>query len=388
MKNTKLLLEAIATLVGTVIGAGILGMPYIVATSGFWTGIVVIIVLGLVTTLLYLYLGEIVLRTKGLHQLTGYAEKYLGKTGKELMAISMMIGIYGALTAYIIGEGKSISNLFGFNGLTVDILGLNISSGAAFGFAFFIIVSIVVYLGIDAVGKSEMYLLPTYVGAILLICLFSIKHVDPVNFTSFDLSKILIPYGVVLFAFLGATAIPQMSEEIRKNKKLMKKAILIGMSIPFFVYLLFTLFVVGVTGINTTEVATIGLGGLLGPIMFVFGNIFAIFAMATSFLALGLALQEMYEYDYKLKRKLSWLLTCIPPLIIALSGITSFTKVIGLGGTIAGGIDGVLIALMAYKAKKLGDRKPEYQIPINWFIIALLSLLFAGGALYYFLQIL
>ena len=38
--NKKLLLwEAIATLVGTIIGAGILGIPYVIAKAGFWTGI-------------------------------------------------------------------------------------------------------------------------------------------------------------------------------------------------------------------------------------------------------------------------------------------------------------------------------------------------------------
>ena len=37
--------EAIALLVGTIIGAGILGIPYVVARAGFWTGIVNIVFL-------------------------------------------------------------------------------------------------------------------------------------------------------------------------------------------------------------------------------------------------------------------------------------------------------------------------------------------------------
>ena len=78
MKKQALLWEAISTFVWTIIGAGILGIPYVVAQAGLWTGIVVIVALGLVSMILYLYLGEITLRTKGFHQLTGYSEKYLG----------------------------------------------------------------------------------------------------------------------------------------------------------------------------------------------------------------------------------------------------------------------------------------------------------------------
>ena len=62
--------------------------------------------------LVNLMAGEIVLRTKKQHQLTGYAEKYLGKWGKRLMMFSMAFSIYGALTAYLIGEGEVLKAIF------------------------------------------------------------------------------------------------------------------------------------------------------------------------------------------------------------------------------------------------------------------------------------
>lgn len=60
-----------------VIGAGILGIPYVVAKAGFLTGLLDLIIIGLAVLVLNLYVGEIMLRTKEDHQLTGYAEKYL-----------------------------------------------------------------------------------------------------------------------------------------------------------------------------------------------------------------------------------------------------------------------------------------------------------------------
>ena len=86
--------SALAVLVGTAIGAGYLGMPYVVSRSGFTAGVLCLVFVALIMMATKLYLGEISLRTKGNHQLTGYAERYLGKTGKILMFFAMIFGIY------------------------------------------------------------------------------------------------------------------------------------------------------------------------------------------------------------------------------------------------------------------------------------------------------
>jgi len=371
----KPLYQAIATLTGTVIGAGILGIPFVIAKAGFWTGVINIVILGLVSMLLYLYLGETVLRTKGKHQLTGYAEKYLGQKGKLLMMFSMIFGIYGALVAYLIGVGQAAAAMFGGNAILYTLL-------------FFIIVASLIYSGLRKVANAELYLLPFMLLVVALIAFLSYKHIDLINFTPLNIYALLVPYGVVLFAFLGATAIPEMQMELEKNAKYMKKAIIIGMLIPMITYLLFAVFIVGVTGLSTTQISTIGLGQAIGPHMIFIGNIFAVLSMTTSFLALGLALQQMYTFDYGLTKKLSWILTCVAPLIIVFSGFTTFSKALNISGIIAGGLTGVLIVLMAIKAKTMGNRKPEYEMPINWFIASLLIALFAGGAVYYLISIL
>ncbi|HLD97187.1 MAG TPA: aromatic amino acid transport family protein, partial [Candidatus Nanoarchaeia archaeon] len=86
--NTRLF-EAIATLIGTTIGAGVLGIPYVVAQSGLAVGLLHIIIIGTAAIMVNLLLGEIVLRTKGNHQLSGYAAKSLGEGGKKLMTLAM-----------------------------------------------------------------------------------------------------------------------------------------------------------------------------------------------------------------------------------------------------------------------------------------------------------
>ena len=60
----------------------------------------------------------------------------------------------------------------------------------------------------------------------------------------------------------------------------------------------------------------------------------------------------------------------------------TFTKVLAIGGVVSGGMIAVSVLLMVKNAKKKGNRKPEYSIPVNWFIIGLLSLIFIAGIVF------
>jgi len=362
---------AIATLVGVIIGAGVLGIPYVVAKAGFLTGLITLVLVGLMVLFVNLFLGEVVLRTPGKHQLTGYAEKYLGKFGKELMAIAMIIGIYGALIAYFIGEGEALAAIFGGNPIHFTIL-------------FFAFAGILVYLGIKAVENSELVLTTFKLllfAVIFFVIIFSGKFKAP-DLTAFNLPMIFLPYGVIVFACAGAVAIPEMREELGKNLKYLRRAVFIGTLIPIAVYLLFAFSVIGVTAMKTTEIATIGLGEMLGKGAAILVNLFAVIAMATSFIALALALIEMYNYDYKLNKNIAFLLTCVVPFLIVMFGLHSFVKIIGFTGAIAGGIEACLIVLMFYAAKRKSLRKPEYSLNVPKAIGYIIMALFAIAAAY------
>ena len=363
---------AIATLVGITIGAGILGIPFVVAKSGMLIGLINIGVIGIAVLAVNLYFAEIVLRTKGKHQLTGYAKIYLGTKAKRIMTITMTILIYGAMTAYAIGIGEALNSVY------PEV------SPFQFSLAFFAIGALILYSGLRAVAHSEFILSSLIIGMIAIIAFiaFFSGHFDTENLKPFNPSNSLVPYGVVLFAFLGSVAIPEMSEELGKKKKLLRNAVIAGSLIPLAAYSLFALAVVGVTGTDTSQIATVGLGETLGTKMLIFVNLFSVLAMATSFLAMGLALKEVYHYDHKLDRKLSWALTCIVPIAAFVIGIKEFVPVIGFVGALSGGCMGIMVVLMHSRAKKLGARKPEFQIP-EWRIVSVLLLaLFIGGIVY------
>ena len=353
--------QAVALLVGTTIGAGIFGIPYVVAQSGFFTGLFMIIIVGVSILILNLFIGEICLRTKGLHQLSGYIGHYFKKPGKIIATIAMILGVYGSLLAYIIGEGKVIAAIFNGSELVYSII-------------FLFIVSIILFFGIKIVGRYEEFLVFFVLFLIFLIAVIGFGDINIDNLRGFYPNKMFIPYGTVLFAFLGMVAIPEMHEVLQKNKKQLRKAIIIGSLIPIIVYIIFALVVVGVSGISIDQVATTSLRGNL----IFFGNIFAIFTMATSFLALSLAMREMYEHDLKMNRYLSFILTISVPFILFLLGFKSFIKTISFTGSMVGGIMGILVILTLWKSK-LKSIKSIYSVPYSKVLGVILILMFIVG---------
>jgi len=358
---------ALATMLGMIVGAGILGIPYAFMKAGLLYGILNLLVVGFFVTIVNLWIGEIVLRTNGRHQLTGYAEKYLGKFGKELMAFAMVIGIYGAMIAYLIGSGETLASLFGGNPFFYTV-------------AFFIIFSTLIFAGIKTLSRTEFFFMIAKGIFFLAIIVLILAFIKPGNLVmnSFSISSSLFPFGIVLFALLGMSSIPEVRELVSHDPKKLKKIIILGSIIPIAIYLIFGIVFLLVFGNNIAEVATISLAKI-SEVSFIFGAAFALVGMTTAYLALGLALQEMYNYDYKLSKKISFMLTCGIPIILVLIGVKSFIKTIGLAGALSGGLTAILVTFMFYRAKNVGERKPEYEIKKNIVLTALIIIVFILG---------
>ena len=356
---------ATSILVGTCIGAGVLGIPYVAAQAGFFVALVYILLIGGIILLVNLYMGEISLRTKGDHQLIGYTKRYLGEKGKKFMEFATFFGIYAAIVAYMLGIGESISFLaFGDSSYTT-----------LFGVLFGVGMSGLLWRGMKALKRFEKIGVSIVLGLLLLIVILFLGKIDVVNLVYFNVGNILLPFGVILFALMSFYAIPEVEIALGNKEKLMKKVLLTATLVCVIFYILFALVVVGFKGSGTPEIATLALGTI-----FVFLGMFTMF---TSWLALGNALEESFMFDERMKKKRAWILTSLIPilifLIIRFFEFFSFTKILSIGGVVSGGLVAVLILLMIKKAKKKGNRKPEYSIPVNWFIIGFLILIFVLG---------
>src|SRR3989344_5126084 len=156
------------TLSGTIIGAGILGLPYVFAKSGFFIGMFWLMFLGIVMIYVNLIIGEVTLRTKGIHHLPGLAEKYLGKMGKRIMFFAVVFGIYSALLAYLIGEGNSLSQLF---------MG-NLEYSLVFAIGFWFVMTLILREGSKGLKKVETY---GAIGVIVIIIIIFVLFLPRVE---------------------------------------------------------------------------------------------------------------------------------------------------------------------------------------------------------------
>ena len=354
---------ATVTLVGMTVGAGILGIPYVVQKAGFLTGIFSLVLVAFLLLMNHLYLGEVVLRTKGYHQLPGLAEKYLGFHGKLLMSLAFILEGYGALAAYFVGFGKVFTVIFGGNPLFYSIL-------------LFLVFSALLYFGLKVMSQSENVLVTLLLLSVLALFLLGFSSFSFERLTEFSLGKILLPYGVLLFAFLGSPAIPELAKEV-KYKKDLRKAIVYGVLLVAVIYVLFTFIMVGLFGSRVEELATMSLGNL-SFFALVLGNLFAFLTMGTSFLALGFTLKDMFILDFSLKHLLAWFLALVPAFFLGISGL-SFIQILQITGVFAGGLTLFLILVMHSKAKTQGERKPEYSIPDSFFLKAVFTLIILLG---------
>ena len=351
------------TLTGTIIGAGILGLPYVFAKSGFLAGLFWLIVLGTIVIFVNLSLGEVTLRTKGRHQLSGYAEKYLGKYGKYIMFFAMMFGIYSALLAYLIGEGESLSKLLpgSINPLLLGII-------------FWVAMTILLREGLKGLKRIETWGVLGIIAIVLGMFVRFLPKIEPTNLLNINYPHFAIPIGVVLFALLGFTSIPELRQEIKGQEKLFKRAIIFGTLIPIALYIIFSSIFIGVLGKNVTEVATLS----FGPIVTILG----IFTMFTSYFVLSFSLKDTFKFDFKTSKTTQFIFVSIIPLVLYILATQlnalGFTTILGIGGVVSAGLTGTIILLMNKKSKTKtrNGKKPEIRMPSHWIIILILTAIF------------
>lgn len=364
--NKKIIASA-ATLSGTIIGAGVLGLPYVFAQAGFLLGWMWIVFFGIIMLVTYLYIMESYLRTPGHHQLPGLAEIYLGKKGKYIMLIAMIFGVYASLAAYLLGEGKSLSLLF----FQTEQYAIYLS------ILFWLILSVLLEGGIERLKKIESYGLVAIIIIIAGIFIFFFNRIQITNLTYIDTSNLFLPLGVTLFALLGFSSLPEVRDEMRGSEKYLKKTLFLGVLIPVILYLVFSATFVGVLGNKVTEIATLS----FGPFIILLG----IFTMLTSYFALSYSIKDVCIYDLKLHHRKTFIITAIMPLLIFiilhLFHVDSFTTIIGIGGVISGGITAILCLIINFQSKIYGKRHPEFSVPINIPVMITIITIFLIGVI-------
>ena len=372
LKN-KNFLYATAVLVGTMVGVGVFGIPFAFSKVGFWVGFLFLIFIGFITLLMNFMYGEIVLRTHEEHQITGYTEKYLGFWFKRAIFFSMALSLYSALLAYIVIAGDFLNNIFS---------SVFYASPTSYSLVFFFVLSALVLWGIKRIFWVELLLVCLFIAVVFLILGVGVNKIDVANLAGIQREFWFLPYGILLFAFAGFSSIPIQRSILNGQEDKLKKSILLAVVLTSALYLLFAFTVLGISGSVTTPDAISGLYEFLGSKIIFLGSLFGILAVSTSFLMLGSAFLEMFHLDYNVPRKWAWFLVVAPPLVLFLGGLRTFIDIISLAGSVAIGLEGIVLTFVYIKSKSKGDRVPEYSLELPKFFYYLLIFMFGAGIVY------
>lgn len=357
-------------MIGAIVGVGVFGLPFVFAQAGIGVGILELIFVGAMLTILQLMQAEVAIQTPGKKRLAGFVRQYLGRRWAWLAVAALSAGIWGAMIAYMIVGGNFLFVLLSpVIGGTEFFYSLVIAALAGF----------LIYRGLKFASRVEI----TIVGALLFLFLFitlaSVPFIRFSSYTSPTTQNFFLPYGVILFALAGVGIVPEMRDVLGARLKYrLGQAVMIGMAIIVALYLLFSVAVVGVTGLQTTPVAFDGLIPVLGSTFRIVASALGSLTILSIFFILGIELLNTFRVDFRLPHPISWGLVMIVPVMLFLLGAREFINVIGFVGSVFSGAIGILVALTYQRMKKSPFCKERTCLhvpdPVVWGLICLFIL--------------
>jgi len=353
-KKQLTFLEATAIITGYGIGGGIMTLPFLTTKTGLP---VMFTLLGLgffISWIMHLMIAEIIIRDGDNSQMVELFQKYILKNRPAIFTwiifILIAFAFLASLSAYIAGGGKIIA----------DIFGLPLIAGQSI---FYAVASGVVFFGLKALGMSEKYGVFIILSAVLVFMggCFSVPFSLKMEVLG-GANNYLKLFGMIMFSFFAIFSVPQVAEGLDHNRKLIPRAITLGIAINAVVIFAIIIMTTGVSQ-AVDEVAIITLGASLGRWASITGSVFIIFAMLTSYWSVAYALATVVEERLKIAPRPSWLIATLPSLALVLVLSKSFLDFMEL----AGGAIALIVAFMVmplYNAVRKSARvtNPDFKL--------------------------
>lgn len=326
--------RAVGTMIGSIVGVGIFGLPFAFAQAGYGVGLLVLLVLVGLNALLLLMYTDIVVHTPGRHRLAGYVSAHLGKGWGRFGLVALAVGVWGSMTAYLMAGGRFLSLLFETTSPAAE---------TTFGLLVLAAVAVISYCGMKVASRAEVAILGILLFLLAFIAVSASSVAHPANLMPAHWDKLLLVYGVVYFSLNGGVAaIPEMKEIMGSGARL-PHAVMIGMGWVLAIYALFTLSVVAATGTGTSAFALDALVPLLGGTFETVGSALAVVSVLSIFTLVSIALRHAFQFDLGLRKHTAWALTFLPPAILYLAGLRSFIGLIGFVGSVLAAGVGILV---------------------------------------------
>lgn len=354
---------------GTMVGAGMLGIPLVTGVSGFWPGVVVTAIVWFFMYCTGLLFLEVTLWMPDGSNVLSIAGRFFGKGGRLISGGMFVFLYYCLMVAYFAAGAPLLADAF----LAIGVSVTGWEMFALFGLVF----GAVVAVGPKSIDRVNIMMSIAMIAAWFILIGSGGEEVDSsrLKFTKWPSMVMAMP---VLFSAFGFhNVIPSLCTYLKRDKKSLRFAVFWGSFLPLVVYIVWQWLVIGAVPQETlvrtlkegTSITT-AFGGISGNPMFaVIGRFFAFFAIVTSTLGVAFSMVDFLGDGFKveerkgLSRVILTLLTFIPPFILATLNPGIFTTALGVAGGFG---EAFLNGLLPIGLLWVGKYTWKLKADLNW----------------------
>lgn len=346
MEERVSLWTGIRPLIGTVVGVGFFGLPYVFAQASYGLALFELVVLVLVQTLFLWAYADLSLAKKGHARFLRIVGDAFGPAGKALAVVSFFGVLWGAMTAYILAGGEFLSYIGRAWVLGVQPHVLSLVFGAVLFLAL---------LGGGFVARRvQRYLIPFFFIVVAILAAFGFSSVSFVNLAQFSFDAWVLPLGVIVFSLSAISAVPEMRDALRGDGRQLHFAIFWGLLFVASAYAIFTATVVGISGAGTPPQAIAAFAGI-APWMVLLGSVLGVSVVTTAYVNVGNALVHTLLYDFRIRFLPALLLAGGVPFFVVAVGVDDVIGVLQYSGGVLGALMSILVLIAYEKARRSGQ---------------------------------
>ena len=342
-------------IMGSCVGAGMLGLPVITGLAGFFPTLLMFVIAWLfmtTTALLILETTSWFEKPVNLISMVAYA---LGPIWKVLCWVLYLFLFYSLLVAYMSLSGNHVSSFL----KTAADFSFPDWGGTLFFVSLF---GCLVYMGTYPVDYLNRFLMIGKIGAFLIVIGLGMRFVSPHLLGYFQPKYALFSFPILITSFGFQNMIPSIFHYMGGDRVRIRKAIWLGSIFTVLIYLIWEIIVLGILPsqiITKSFQADIdgaqSLKNYLGSSSIGYiAQILAFFAILTSFLAQSLSLVHFLRDGFKITKKKKesvsmCFLALLPPLFFSIFYRNVFFQALSFaGGICATFLFGIFPALMVW----------------------------------------
>ncbi len=327
--------------IGTIVGAGIFGLPALFSSVGWAAGTILFWLLALIVLATHLLYVEVILASKKRQRLVGYARSTFGNAGFVVGVVTYPLQIVGVNFAYILLGGEFLDAIMQRAGVVLPLL--------FWQMIFWLMGALVVFVGFKRAAKVEAAATWLLIASMVIVILVAGRLDMPLPTASFDgFRQWLAPFGVFLFALSGLSGISETIDVVGRDRLLAYRAVAVGTIASAFLSWLFGIIIALLAEGRPLQTP----GDIMAVLPAQWAMIIPVvgfLAVVTSYIATSEDLTAALRLDFKFKGTVSWALAVFLPFCLLFLTHRDFLATIDFVGGIFSAVNGILVAAIAHR---------------------------------------